>query len=100
MSLPVARFAISREVLRARVWHQLQALTVDARDAGAWHELGSSLMLLGDRSGACAAWRNALRLDSSRAPTQRALGNLLFDCGQLETALRCFEQAHAGADER
>jgi len=24
---------------------------------------------------------------------QRALGNLLFDSGQLEPALRCFEQA-------
>jgi cytochrome c-type biogenesis protein CcmH/NrfG len=100
MSLPAARFAVSRENLRARVWRKLQALTVDAHDAGAWHELGSALMLLGDRAGACAAWRNALRLDGSRAPTQRALGNLLFDCGQLEPALRCFELAREGAEER
>jgi len=97
--MPSNRFP-SREILSARVWRQLQALTSDPRDVDAWHELGSSLMLLGDRSGACAAWRNALRLDGSRAPTQRALGNLLFDSGQLEPALQCFEQAQISTGKR
>jgi tetratricopeptide (TPR) repeat protein len=62
------------------------------RDANAWHELGSALVAAGDRAGACAALRNALRIDPRRARTLRALGNLLFDSGQFEHALEYFER--------
>ncbi len=62
------------------------------RNADAWHELGSALVEAGDRAGACAALRHALRIDPWRARTLRALGNLLFDCGQFEDALEYFER--------
>ncbi len=81
-----------RAELRARASRHLQTLAADAWNADAWHELGSTLMLLGDRAGACTALQNALRLDADRAPTYRALGNLLFDGGRLEDALACFER--------
>jgi tetratricopeptide (TPR) repeat protein len=86
-------FGCGRAELRARVQWHLQVLTANAHDANAWHELGSTLMLLGDRAGACAALKNALRLDQGHAPTYRALGNLLFDGGRLEDALACFDHA-------
>jgi hypothetical protein len=43
------------------------------------------------------ALRNAVNLDGSRASTQLALGNLLFDSGCFDDALRCFESAAARA---
>lgn len=64
----------------------------NARDAHAWHELGRLLVEAGDRTGACAALRHALRIDPWRARTLRALGNLLFDSGQFEDALEYFER--------
>ena len=67
-------------------------MSADTRDADAWHELGSALVEAGDRAGACAALRHALRLDPWRARTLRALGNLLFDSGQFEIALEYFER--------
>ena len=63
------------------------------RAADAWHALGMALVRLGERPAACIAFRNALRLDARRTQSQRALGNLLFDCGQFDLALRCFEKA-------
>jgi hypothetical protein len=48
---------------------------------------------LGERVRACAAFRQAMEIDGSRRQTQMALGNLLFDCGQWERALHCFECA-------
>jgi len=77
-----------------------EILRAEPRDADAWHELGTSLLLLGDRTGACGAWRQALQLDRGRAITRRALGNLLFDCGQIEPALHCFERLQDGAGGR
>lgn len=82
-------FAADRETSRAatmRFIHHLRAHD----DADAWHVLGSALLRLGDRVGAFAAFRNALRLDGTHANAQLALGNLLFDAGQCERALRCF----------
>ena len=70
----------------------------DANDADAWHALGMTLAARGDRAGAFSALRNALRLDGARADTHLALGNLLFDTGRLDEALRCFELAAAGRD--
>lgn len=70
----------------------------EANDADAWHALGMTLAARGDRAGAFSALRNALRLDGGRADTHLALGNLLFDTGRLDEALRCFELAAASGD--
>ena len=67
----------------------------NANDPEAWHRPGTSLAALGDRAGAVAALRIALRLDDRRALTYRALGNLLFDTARIDDALRCFECAGA-----
>jgi Flp pilus assembly protein TadD len=65
---------------------------MDACDAGAWHDLGSALAQSGNRAAACAALRQALRLDPWRAQALRELGNLLFECGQFEHAMKYFER--------
>jgi tetratricopeptide (TPR) repeat protein len=70
----------------------------EADDADAWHALGMTLAALGDRPGAFTALRNAIRLDASRSGTHLALGNLLFDTGRLDGALRCFESATASRE--
>ena len=72
----------------------------EADDPDGWHALGVALAAIGDRAGAFTALRNAVLLDGSRVNTQVALGNLLFDTGRLDDALRCFESAAAGAAER
>jgi Flp pilus assembly protein TadD len=64
----------------------------ETSDPDAWHALGLSLAALGDRVGAFNALRNAAALDGSHANTQLALGNLLFDTGRLDDALRCFDR--------
>jgi len=87
----IARLPPGRKELRAGTWHRLHCLAPGARDADAWHELGAALMRLGDRAAACVAWHNALRLCNGLEPAQLALGNLLFDCGEVERALVCFE---------
>jgi tetratricopeptide (TPR) repeat protein len=81
------------QVLRARVLALAGMLDAGPANALAWHRLGITLVDLGDRAGALLALRNALLLDSTHAPTHRALGALMFDCGQVEHALRCFEHA-------
>lgn len=82
-----------RETLRAAVRRHAQALHLDADDARTWHDLGNALAQLGDRAGALTALRNALALDGARTDTQLALGKLLFDCGQLDSALVYFARA-------
>jgi tetratricopeptide (TPR) repeat protein len=62
-------------------------------DAESWHRLGEALAQFGDRAGALTALRNALALDGVRVDTQLALGKLLFDCGQLDSALVYFARA-------
>jgi Flp pilus assembly protein TadD len=64
-------------------------------DPDAWHALGIALAAIGDRVGAFTALRNAALLDGNRASTQLALGNLFFDTGRLDDALRCFEAVTA-----
>ena len=71
----------------------------EADDPDEWHALGVALAAIGDRAGAFTALRNAVLLDGSRANTQVALGNLFFDTGRLDDALRCFESAAAGGAE-
>ena len=66
----------------------------------AWHELGIALAAIGDRVGAFSALRNAALLAGNRASTQLALGNLLFDTGRLDDALRCFESVTASEPTR
>ncbi len=68
----------------------------EANDPDAWHALGIALAAIGDRVGAFTALRNAALLDGSHANTQLALGNLFFDTGRLDDALRCFESAMRG----
>lgn len=65
----------------------------EANDPDAWHALGIALAAMGDRVGAFIALRNAALLDGNRANTQLALGNLFFDTGRFDDALRCFESA-------
>ena len=71
---------------------------VEANDADAWHALGVALAARGDRAGALSALRNAVHLDGRRPDTHVALGNLLFDTGRLDEALRCFAVAAALGD--
>ena len=63
--------------------------------AETWHVLGVALLRLGHRAAASIAFRNALSLDGRRVRSRLALGNLLFDAGQCEQALRCFQMADA-----
>jgi cytochrome c-type biogenesis protein CcmH/NrfG len=67
----------------------------EADDPEAWHVLGIALEAAGNRAGAFTALRNAALLDGSRANTQLALGNLFFETGRFDDALRCFESAAA-----
>lgn len=80
----------SRKNARDAIARHSQMLRMNANDADAWHALGTALATLGDRAGAFVALRNAVLLDGSRAHTHLALGNLLFDTGRLDDALRCF----------
>jgi Flp pilus assembly protein TadD len=88
--VPILPFARDRDATRAAVRRFTRRLQTNADDADAWHALGDALIRLGDRPAACTAFRNAVQLDARRAHSQRALGNLLFDSGQLDHALRCF----------
>ena len=88
-----------RRVLRARVFHLVNILGAEPGDAAAWYRLGLVLVELGDRAGGMLALRNALLHDSTRPHVHRALGSLLFDCGQVERALQCFDHA-ASCDRR
>ncbi|HEY6124376.1 MAG TPA: hypothetical protein VIV63_06975 [Steroidobacteraceae bacterium] len=85
--------AVHHDIERARsvVLQCSHTLFRDARDADAWHALGVALVSLGDRVAAFIALRNAALLDGRRANTQLALGNLLFDSGRVDDAVRCFE---------
>jgi cytochrome c-type biogenesis protein CcmH/NrfG len=90
---PVGIFARRPTAAREAVLRFSRLLRARSEDADAWHALGAASMALGDRASALAAFRNAVRLDPARPHTQLALGNLLFDCGHLDQALRCFELA-------
>ncbi len=99
MGLPAAELPIAadtprlcREQLRAAVFHLVSALQADDGDADTWCGLGTTLAQLGDRAGALMALRNSLRHDADHIPAHLALGRLLFDSGQLEPALTCFER--------
>lgn len=85
--------ALCRRRLRARVAHLAGVLGRAPGDAAAWHRLGEALEELGDRAGALLALRNALLHDAANSPAHRALGRLMFECGQVERALQCFERA-------
>jgi Flp pilus assembly protein TadD len=89
-----AIFRHSPEAARAAVLRFSRRLRSRGDDADAWHALGTALASLGERVRACAAFRIAVEIDGARPHTRVALGNLLFDCGQCDQALRCFE--HAG----
>ena len=84
-----------REAARDAVERCSQVLRLNADDAETWHALGAALAALGDRAGAFTALRNSALLDETRAQTHLALGELLFDTGRLDDALRCFECAAA-----
>jgi cytochrome c-type biogenesis protein CcmH/NrfG len=86
-------FARDPESARVAARRFTRLLRADGDDANAWHALGVALIRLGDRGAACAAFRNAVQLDDTRVHSQLALGNLLFDSGRYEHALRCFELA-------
>ena len=73
-------------------------MTPDREDVNAWFELGVALSILGDRLGALLALRHALSRNEGHVPSHLALGRLLFDCGQVEHALLCFERANAIPD--
>jgi len=83
---------LCRKLLRARVFHLAGTLEATPCDAVAWYRLGIALEELGDRAGALLALRNALVHDAAHPLAHRALGRLLFDCGQVEHALQCFDR--------
>jgi cytochrome c-type biogenesis protein CcmH/NrfG len=93
-------FARDHEAARAAVRRFMRLLRANGDDANAWHALGMAQTRLGDRAAACAAFHNAVRLDTNRIHSQLALGNLLFDSGRLEHALRCFELARRLTNNR
>ncbi len=74
---------------------RIRVMTPDHEVVHAWYELGVALSTLGDRLGALLALRYALERNEEHAPSHLALGRLLFDCGQVEHALLCFERANA-----
>jgi hypothetical protein len=80
-----------RKTLRARVFHLARKLGAGQGDATTWYRLGIALSDLGDRAGALLALRNALLHDAAHPPSNQALGRLLFECGQVEHALRYLE---------
>ena len=96
MSYRLSRVTVSdtnpacRKVLRAKVFHLAGKLDAAPGDAITWYGLGIALEKLGDRAGALLALRNALMHDAGHPPTHLALGRLLFECGQVEEALRYF----------
>jgi tetratricopeptide (TPR) repeat protein len=61
-----------------------------AADAAARAE---RLKASGDKSGAIAAYRESLRLDSRQPRIQNELGTLLFEAGQVDAAIDAFKQA-------
>lgn len=81
------------ESARIEVRRLTAVLRFGAFDAQAWYCLGVALTTLGDRTGALVAFRHALLHDGGHAPSHLALGKLLFDCGQVEHALHCFDCA-------
>ena len=93
--MPATAISQNLESARIAVLSCSHRLARDGNDADAWHALGIALAALGDRVAAFIALRNAASLDASRASTQLALGNLLFDSGRFDDALRCFESAVA-----
>jgi tetratricopeptide (TPR) repeat protein len=82
-----------RDRARAEVLRMAAALRIDSNDVAAWCRLGIALAALGQRTAALVALRHALSRDVGHAPSQLALGKLLFDCGQVEHALHCFDCA-------
>lgn len=74
---------------------RIRVMTPGPEDVSAWYELGIALSTLGNRLGALLALRHALERNDGHVPSHLALGRLLFDCGQVEHALLCFERANA-----
>ena len=88
------QFTRCREQARMEVLRIATRLRFEPDDVSAWHGLGVALATLGDRTGALVALRSALLRDAGHAPSHLALGKLLFDCGQVEHALHCFDCAN------
>ena len=82
-----------RKALRARVFLLARNLGAGPGDVTTWYRLGIALAELGDRAGALLALRNALLHDAAHPPSHLALGRLLFECGQVEHALRFLDSA-------
>jgi Flp pilus assembly protein TadD len=68
------------------------AIEIDRDFAVAWHNLGVTLVRLGDTRGAVRALRNAFLLEG-RPDTCFALGRLLADTGLVDAALASFARA-------
>jgi cytochrome c-type biogenesis protein CcmH/NrfG len=88
---PIELFSRRPQAARAALLRLASRADARAVEAELWHSLGATLLALGDRGGALNAFRNAASLDGARSATQLALGNLLFDSGRFDLALRCFE---------
>jgi Flp pilus assembly protein TadD len=78
--------------LRAALINYQTAIEIDRDFAVAWHNLGVTLVRLGDPRGAVRALRNAFLL-GGRPDTCFALGRLLADSGLVDAALASFARA-------
>ena len=78
--------------LRVAMIHYWTAIEVERDFAVAWHNLGVTLVRMGDTRGAVRALRNAFLLEG-RPDTCLALGRLLADSGLVDAALASFARA-------
>jgi cytochrome c-type biogenesis protein CcmH/NrfG len=83
---------LQRDLLRANL--QLErALQAMPRHVESWHALGWTRLLLGDGSGALAAFREGLGCDPDSAESHAAMALALWFCGDKEEANRHLHMA-------
>jgi len=76
-----------------------RALAANPNDGHAAYYLGNVLASKNRDQEALAAWRDAVRLDSSNTIARRNLGRALWITGKQEEAVSQYQQAIAGAPE-
>jgi tetratricopeptide (TPR) repeat protein len=70
-----------------------EAIRINPKNPGAWHNRGLSLLGLGRREEAMSSLNEALRLDPDLGPAWQMRGAILAEENRLEEALRDFRRA-------